>query len=69
MRDQGLTIEKLTPHIGTEVLGVDLSGPLDEPTFKQVHNPLVENQVIFFRDQRLMLRRALLLRGAQRSPS
>ncbi|HSE03296.1 MAG TPA: TauD/TfdA family dioxygenase, partial [Methylomirabilota bacterium] len=48
-----LTIEKLTPHIGAEVLGVDLARPLDEPTFKQVHDALIENQVIFFRDQRL----------------
>ena len=53
MRDQGLIVEKLTPHIGAEVRGVDLSRPLDEPTFKQVHDALIENQVIFFRDQRL----------------
>jgi taurine dioxygenase len=53
MRDPGLTIEKLTPHIGAEVRGVDLSVPLDEPTFKQVHDALIENQVIFFRDQHL----------------
>ena len=31
MRQQTLTVEKLTPHIGAEVLGVDLSRPLDEP--------------------------------------
>ena len=38
MSDQALTIEKLTPHIGAEVRGVDLSRPLDEPTFKRVHD-------------------------------
>ena len=53
MRDSALTVEKLTPHIGAEVLGVDLSRPLDEPTFKQIHGALIENQVIFFRDQHL----------------
>jgi len=53
MRDPALTVEKLTPHIGAEVLGVDLSRPLDEPTFKQVHDALIENQVIFFRDQQM----------------
>ena len=53
MRDPALTVEKLTPHIGAEVLGVDLSRPLDEPTFKQVHDALIENQVIFFRDQHM----------------
>ncbi|HJV54710.1 MAG TPA: TauD/TfdA family dioxygenase, partial [Methylomirabilota bacterium] len=51
--ERSLTIEKLTPHIGAEVHGVDLAGPLDEPTFKQVHDALIENQVIFFRDQHL----------------
>src|SRR5512144_3403708 len=51
--ERGLTIEKLTPHIGAEVHGVDLSVPLDEPTFKQVHDALIDNQVIFFRHQHL----------------
>jgi taurine dioxygenase len=46
-------VEKLTPIIGGEVHGVDLSRPLDERTFKEVHAALTENQVIFFRDQRL----------------
>ena len=53
MTDQALTIEKLTPHIGALVHGVDLSRPLDEPTFKQVHDALIEHCVIFFRDQHL----------------
>ena len=53
MRQQTLTVEKLTPHIGAEILGVDLAQPLDEPTFKEVHDALIENQVIFFRDQHL----------------
>jgi alpha-ketoglutarate-dependent taurine dioxygenase len=42
MSHQTLTVEKLTPHIGAEVLGVDLSRPLEEPTFKQVHDALIE---------------------------
>ena len=53
MSHQPLTVEKLTPHIGAEVHGVDLSQPLGEPAFKQVHDALIENQVIFFRDQHL----------------
>ena len=53
MSHQTLTVEKLTPHIGAEVLGVDLSRPLEEPTFKRVHDALIENQVIFFRDQHM----------------
>ena len=48
-----LRIEKLTPHVGAEVHGIDLSRPLDEPTFKDVHAALIDNGVIFFRDQHL----------------
>ena len=48
-----LRIEKLTPHVGAEVHGVDLSQPLDERTFKEVHDALIDNGVIFFRDQHL----------------
>jgi hypothetical protein len=33
-----LRIEKLTRHVGAEVHGVDLSRPLDERTFKEVHD-------------------------------
>src|SRR5882762_1998152 len=48
-----LRIDKLTPHVGAEVHGVDLSQPLDERTFKDVHDALIDNGVIFFRDQHL----------------
>lgn len=46
-----LRIEKVTPHIGAEISGIDLSQPLDAETFKAVHDALMENLVIFFRDQ------------------
>jgi taurine dioxygenase len=48
-----IQVEKLTPHAGAEIRGVDLSRPLDEPTFKEVHAALIDNGVIFFRDQHL----------------
>jgi taurine dioxygenase len=50
---QAIRVEKLTPHVGAEVHEVDLSHPLDERTFKEVHDALVDNGVIFFRDQHL----------------
>jgi taurine dioxygenase len=53
MTYQAIRVEKLTPIIGAEVHGVDLSKPLDERTFKEIHEALTENQVIFFRDQHL----------------
>jgi len=46
-------LEKLTPHVGGIVSGIDLSKPLDESTCKQVHDALIDNSVIFFRDQHL----------------
>jgi len=48
-----IEVRKLTPHIGAEVLGVDLARPLDAATFEAVHQALMDNLVIFFRDQRL----------------
>jgi len=48
-----IQVDKLTPHTGAEVHGVDLSHPLDEPTFKDIHAALIDNGVVFFRDQHL----------------
>ena len=48
-----IRVDKLTPHVGAEIGGVDLSEPLDERTFKEIHDALIDNGVIFFRDQRL----------------
>ena len=48
-----IQVDKLTPHAGAEVRGVDLSQPLDEATFKEIHAALIDNGVIFFRDQHL----------------
>ena len=48
-----IQVEKLTPHAGAEIRGVDLSQPLDERTFKEIHAALIDNGVIFFRDQHL----------------
>src|ERR1051325_12037404 len=53
MSYQAIRVEKLTPIIGAEIGGVDLSQPLDERTFKEIHEALTENLVVFFRDQHL----------------
>jgi taurine dioxygenase len=50
---QTIEIKKLTPHIGAEIGGVDLSRPLGNQQFQEVHDALMENLVIFFRDQHL----------------
>lgn len=48
-------VVKLSPNIGAEVLGVDLSTPLDGETLGEVKRALIENGVIFFRDQTLTI--------------
>jgi taurine dioxygenase len=53
MTYQAIRVEKVTPLIGAEIDGVDLSQPLDERTLKEIHEAFTENQVIFFRDQKL----------------
>ena len=50
---QTIEVKKLTPHIGAEIGGVDLSRPLGNQQFQEVHDALMENLVIFFRDQQL----------------
>jgi len=44
-------IEPLAGTLGAEISGVDLSGPLDDDTFSQIHQALLDHLVIFFRDQ------------------
>jgi taurine dioxygenase len=53
MAIQTLTVKRLSPIIGAEIHGVDLSQPLDDDTFQMVHDAWMEHQVIFFRDQHL----------------
>ena len=50
---QTIEVKKLTPYIGAEIAGVDLSRPLGNRQFQEVHDALMENLVVFFRDQRL----------------
>jgi len=53
MSYQTIEVKKLTPHIGAEIGGVDLSRPLGNQQFQEVHDALMDNLVIFFRDQHL----------------
>ena len=51
MGQAGLTISPLTPRIGAEVSGVDLSGPLGEGQVAALKRALADHLVLFFRDQ------------------
>src|SRR5471032_2786262 len=50
-----ITVDKLTPIIGAEVGGIDLSQPMSNRQQDEVHRALAENSVIFFRDQHITL--------------
>lgn len=52
-RGTKLSIRPLTPTIGAEVEGVDLSAPLDAMEVADIRNALLEHLVLFFRDQEL----------------
>ena len=52
---QTIEVRKLNPVIGAEIHGVDLSKDLGNQQFKEVHDALMENLVIFFRDQEMSI--------------
>jgi taurine dioxygenase len=48
-----ISVRRTGRHLGAEILGVDLSRPLDDATFARISAAFFENQVVVFRDQRL----------------
>ncbi len=48
-----IEVRKVTPVIGAEVFGVDLAQPLGNQAFQEVHDALMDNLVVFFRDQHM----------------
>jgi taurine dioxygenase len=50
---QTIDVRKLTPIIGAEIFGVDLSRELGNQQFQEIHDALMDNLVVFFRDQTL----------------
>ena len=50
---QTLGLKTLTPHIGAEISGVDLSKPLANEQFSEVYQAWLDWKVIVFRDQHL----------------
>jgi taurine dioxygenase len=50
-----ITATPLSPALGAEIEGVDLSRPLGNQAFQEIHDALMEHQVVFFRDQDITL--------------
>lgn len=46
-----ITVTPLAGTLGAEISGVDLTEPLDDETFGEIHQALLDHLVIFFRDQ------------------
>lgn len=44
-------VERVGPHLGAEIHGLDTSQPLDEATVQLIKDALLEHKVIIFRDQ------------------
>jgi taurine dioxygenase len=53
MAPSPIEVRKLTPTLGAEVLGVDLSKELSPDDLERIRAALLENLVIFFREQEL----------------
>ena len=49
--NDNLIVTKLTPKIGAEIKGIDLSNPFDVTKHELIYNILIDNKVIFFRNQ------------------
>jgi taurine dioxygenase len=48
-----IRVKPLSPMIGAEIDGVDLSQPLSNSQFDDIHQAFLKHHVIFFRDQQL----------------
>lgn len=50
-----IAVDPVTPRIGAVISGVDLSQPVSNQQYSEIHDALMEHQVIFFRDQKMNL--------------
>lgn len=59
MQFETIEVRKLSPVIGAEIHGVDLSQPLTNRQAEEIHDAWMDNLVIFFRDQTLTVEQHL----------
>jgi taurine dioxygenase len=51
MKNRHISVRPVTPVIGAIIEDIDLSEPMSDEVFNEVHDALMEHQVVFFRDQ------------------
>ncbi len=59
-----MKLQRLTPAIGAEISGIDLSKPLSNSEVSDLHDALMTHQVIFFRDQTMSVEQHKAFRPA-----
>ena len=50
---EAIDVKPLNPVIGAELSGVDISKPLGNQLYQEIHDALMEHQEIFFREQEM----------------
>ena len=50
-----ITVTPITPNIGAEISGINISEAIDQTSYGVIHQALMDHQVIFFRDQEMTL--------------
>jgi len=53
MHFRHIQVRPLSGHLGAEVEGIDLSKPLEDRVFKEIHRAFLDHAVLAFRTQRL----------------
>jgi alpha-ketoglutarate-dependent taurine dioxygenase len=53
MNQRSFSARRMTPVIGAEFEGIDLAAPLNETRLQEIRSALLDNLVIFFRDQKM----------------
>ncbi len=56
-------IRRLSEAIGVEALGVDLSLPIEDATFERIHDALLQDAMVLFRDQGITIPQQIAFAG------
>src|SRR5262249_6773559 len=53
MNYESITVEPVSPHIGAEIGNIDLTKPLPNNQFEELHRAFSQSQMFLSRDQRI----------------